>query len=337
MNKSLVSIIVPVFNAELYLEQCINSLINQSLENIEIILINDGSTDNSSEICKSYAEKDARIKYYEIPNGGVSNARNIGINYATSEWITFVDSDDWISLDYCKILADHIDNNVSLVIGRTFSFKDGKIIEDSFKGHNKHYFRTSNEKRILYESIVNDSPKVRKYPNLATCSAKLFRKKMIIDNSICYNTNLKYYEDAIFNIEAIFCSESVVIIPDVLYYYRLSNTSATQSYRTDSIEYYEKAFKEIFLLSKKDNLVFENDYYCFNIKNLHTIITNYFKLSTGLLKQHRFVKKICSREIFRKAIFKIDLKSIGFRRRVFLVIFVRFRLYWAVVYLYNRK
>ena len=96
MNNNLISIIVPVYNVSEYLPRCLDSLINQTYKNIEIILVNDGSTDNSLEICKKYAEKDLRIKVIDKENGGISSARNTGIAEASGEWIGFVDSDDYI-------------------------------------------------------------------------------------------------------------------------------------------------------------------------------------------------------------------------------------------------
>lgn len=94
--SELISVIIPVYNAENYLHQCIDSLLNQSYQNIELVLVDDESTDNSSSICKEYIEKDARVKYIRVPNGGVSYARNIGINHATGAFLAFLDCDDWM-------------------------------------------------------------------------------------------------------------------------------------------------------------------------------------------------------------------------------------------------
>ncbi len=94
-----ISIIVPVYNVENYLKKCLDSIVNQTFKDIEIILINDGSTDNSLNICKEYAKKDHRIRLINKPNGGLSSARNVGIDLSTGEYLGFVDSDDWIALN----------------------------------------------------------------------------------------------------------------------------------------------------------------------------------------------------------------------------------------------
>lgn len=94
-----ISIIVPIYNCEKYLEQCIGSLVKQTYSDIEIILVNDGSTDSSLSICKKYSETDDRIQVINKKNGGVSSARNVGIKVSTGEYVIFVDADDWLSLD----------------------------------------------------------------------------------------------------------------------------------------------------------------------------------------------------------------------------------------------
>lgn len=104
----LISIIVPVYKVEAFLEKCILSLINQSYTNLEIILVDDGSPDHCGDICDEWAKKDSRIKVIHKQNGGLSDARNAGIDIATGKYISFVDSDDWLSLDYYEILYDQI-------------------------------------------------------------------------------------------------------------------------------------------------------------------------------------------------------------------------------------
>ena len=335
MDSKTISVIVPVYNTELYLEECLESLIRQSLTDIEIILVNDGSTDKSATICQLYAKKDKRIKYIEIENAGVSNARNIGIKNATSEWITFVDSDDWVSQDYCKILASYINDKVGVIIGRTVSVENNIVFDDFFKGKDKQYFTTNEEKNILYTSIINDSPKIRKYPHLATCSAKLFRKRILDNNNIKYCDDLKYYEDALFNMEVISSSQSVTIVSDIVYYYRMHNSSSTRLYSKDIIDYYQKAYKKLIVFASNINLQIQNDFYCFNIKNLNTILVNYFRTIDNFKEQCIFVKMVCHQKIFYDAIKNVSIKTIWYRRRILLVILARFKCYKMIAYLYN--
>ena len=112
------SVVVPVYNVEKYLKQCLDSLVNQTLSNIEIILVNDGSTDNSEAICQSYAERDSRIKLFSKTNGGISDARNFGLQKVTSPIVGFVDSDDYVDIDMFQVLMElKLRSNAEIAVG----------------------------------------------------------------------------------------------------------------------------------------------------------------------------------------------------------------------------
>ena len=155
MLNNKVSIIVPVYNVELYLEECIDSVINQTYENLEIIIVEDGSTDNSGMICDAYENKDERITVIHKENGGLSSARNAGLDSATGEYIYFLDSDDYIEHNAIELLVNDINNNDSVV-----SILDGNIFYEkgietrhtnSYARHNK--YETCNGKKLL-ESLL---------------------------------------------------------------------------------------------------------------------------------------------------------------------------------------
>ena len=103
INQNLISVIIPVYNVENYLDRCITSVINQTYKNLEILLVNDGSTDTSGEICDNYAQQDERIKVIHKKNGGLSSARNAGLDISKGDFIGFLDSDDFIALEYYEI------------------------------------------------------------------------------------------------------------------------------------------------------------------------------------------------------------------------------------------
>lgn len=110
-SKDLISVIVPVYNVEKYLPKCLESIINQTYKNLEIILVDDGSTDNSAKICNEYAKNDNRIKVYYKANGGQGSARNYGMKIAKGEFVTFIDSDDYIAEDLCEYLLKFLKQN----------------------------------------------------------------------------------------------------------------------------------------------------------------------------------------------------------------------------------
>ncbi len=135
-----ISIIIPIYNSEKYIEQCINSILNQTFKNFELILINDGSTDNSRVICERYENKDKRIKLFNIGNRGVSSARNLGIENSRGKYIMFCDSDDYVKNTWCeelyKLIKDN--NNSYIVCGVEINNKRSKNLS-------KQYCKLSND------------------------------------------------------------------------------------------------------------------------------------------------------------------------------------------------
>ena len=131
MNSDLISIVVPIYNMEKYLDKCVNSIISQTYKNIEIILVDDGSTDLSYDICEKYKKLDNRIKVYHKTNGGLSDAKNFGIKHASGKYIGFVDSDDWIEPMMYEILYKNIkEKNADIAIcGRYIDYENGKSFD----------------------------------------------------------------------------------------------------------------------------------------------------------------------------------------------------------------
>ena len=129
MNK-LVSIIIPVYNVEKYLAECIESVLKQTYQNIEILLIDDGSPDNSGKICDEYEEKDSRVRVIHKENGGVSSARNVGLEQANGEYITFIDSDDFVSESYIEELYIALENGNSDLAFCKYNHYNGLEFQD---------------------------------------------------------------------------------------------------------------------------------------------------------------------------------------------------------------
>lgn len=215
--KDKVTIIVPVYNAEKYLEKCIKSLINQTYNNLEIILIDDGSLDRSWNICNKFAKKDTRIKAYHKENGGVSSARNWGLSNSSGKYILFVDSDDWLENNMIEILYREIEEQKVDVSICNFFCNDEKSQKINDKTNNKIISDDRKEKiKYLFEESLFGG----------YLWNKLIRKSIIGD--IVFDENVKICEDILFLYE-IFKKESVKIYYDslnILYHYRKSETSA---------------------------------------------------------------------------------------------------------------
>lgn len=209
-----ISIIVPVYNTEQYLPQCIDSILAQTFTDFELILVNDGSTDNSGKICDEYAEKDSRIVVVHKENEGANAARRDGVKVANGEWITFVDSDDTLTIDSLKILYTNITNNTDIIIGQY------KI----------------NKKKVKTLTAIE-------YRKLLICGkmahiwGKLYRRQILHDEIFHIPNKISIGEDMLMNIKLAFSiKQNVKIIPDVVYNYNYRENSAINT-RSNSVTY----------------------------------------------------------------------------------------------------
>ena len=205
-NEKLISVIIPVYGVEKYIKQCLDSVINQSYENLEIIVVNDGTTDKSAEIAKEFAQKDSRIKVYDYENGGLSVARNRGLEIARGEYISFVDGDDWLHPDFYKKLADALEANSADIVKCSIIETDTvteKIIRFQEPKIKKADFNLYFYKGILWIVVWN----------------ALYKREIVIDVRYPAGVN---FEDSYASGMYIFKARKVVELNDVLYYYRIN-------------------------------------------------------------------------------------------------------------------
>lgn len=212
-----VSIIVPIFNEEIYLERCLNSLVNQNYSNIEILLINDGSIDSSRKICESFMERDKRIILFNNKNMGVSYSRNFGMQNCTGDFVTFVDSDDYVSNDYISILIDYqVKDDYDIVISNAKDVIENIIIEKDVKGLPRVLNRDDTLNAFFTSKTF--SP---------VCWGRLYKKNIISD--IYFDENMSIAEDGKFFLEAIERSKKNIVIPEKNYFYFIRNGSLAHS------------------------------------------------------------------------------------------------------------
>ena len=216
-----ISVIVPVYNVEDYLHKCIDSILSQTYSNFELLLIDDGSTDNSAKICDQYAQKDFRVEVFHKVNGGVSAARNLGIENAIGEWICFVDSDDWIESEVLHDVRSKIEN---------------KIVDLVIWGYKLAYPKYSSEinvpcsgffsgKTEVYKLLIqSDMKKLLESP----CN-KLYCTSIIKDNSLHFDTNLSLMEDSKFNWSYFNYVQSIYAINEIYYNYRINHNRKSLS------------------------------------------------------------------------------------------------------------
>lgn len=200
MDK-VVSILIPIYNAEKYITRCINSVIEQNYNNLEIVLVDDGSKDKSLSICESFAKKDSRIKIIKQKNKGVSSARNKAIENATGEYVTFLDADDSIEKQYIQELIKYHEKN-SLTRCR---------------------YSSTREKSINQTEYID---LIAKGKVAGVCWGYLFEKELL--NELRFDENVSYMEDTIFIIQYILKIKKVIIVNDAIYNYNQNEESLTQ-------------------------------------------------------------------------------------------------------------
>lgn len=214
--SSLISIIVPIYNAESFLPECIESILKQTYKDFELLLINDGSHDNSAKICEQYGNYDSRIRYFEKSNEGVSAARNIGLKYASGQYVTFIDSDDIVKSDYLQSLIDN--NNSDLVVSGFISL------------HNNQIMREVKFPNLTIDLSKNSSI-LDKVLTFGTPWAKLFKLEILRKYNIQFNSKLSLHEDHLFYFEYIKHIHSITTTDKVQYIY--INRSNGQSLSRD--------------------------------------------------------------------------------------------------------
>lgn len=281
-----VSIIVPIYNVQDFLACCLDSLINQSLKDIEIICINDGSTDSSLEILQEYASKDNRIIIINQENMGQSVARNVGIETAKGEYIGFVDSDDWIDLDfYEKLYQAAKTNNSDIACAGMKRVKRGK-----------EKFIKKIEKEITTFDI-QDKLKIDNVPTQNYTVNKIYKTAVWKDLSLKFQVG-RYYEDIALTIKILHRMGSLVTVPDVYYYYRLNPTSTCSQISAKHSSDYQWALNELVQYAEKNEIVLDlskiiqrKDYYkAFNL----TVLKVYYYENRVCYKLFGFIP-ICER------------------------------------------
>lgn len=253
-----ISIIVPIYNVKQYLTCCLNSLINQTYQNIEILCVDDGSTDGSSDICDKYAEVDSRVRVVHKDNGGASSARKCGVDNSTGNYIMFVDGDDWIdsnTVELCVFYARKFSAECVL-----FSYAkeyESKSVNVSILERAGNY--TENEANFLYRRLFglvkNELREPENLDHFVPCCMKLYQRKLVEKGRYFDTKYVGSCEDGLFNIYALASCKNYYYINQSLYHYRKTNaTSLTTLYRKNFQILWKNLFYEFDQYIKQNNL-----------------------------------------------------------------------------------
>lgn len=315
----LVSIIVPVYNVEKYLQQCVDSLVSQTYKNIEILLIDDGSKDNSGQMCNQFSEQYTNVVSFHKKNSGLGLTRNFGLERINGDYVTFVDSDDYLRQDAIQKLVDGLDDgqNDTVIGGFTKITDDGKEL----------YIETYPEEVInnglvysrLFNRMLGSSPDRHDSIKPSVWNA-LYSVKIIQEHNLHFVSERELIsEDIVWDSDYYRYSKSVKVIPSSSYYYRYNPTSLTQTYKPDrfarSIKFYE------YMIGKMSKTEIAEDAWLRQTRNLFVAVRTCFSQGTNrpYSKIHRSVVEICSNLVLQDAITKYPIRRLGIRQRFFIL------------------
>lgn len=319
LNKKVITVIIPVYNVEKYLAQCLDSVINQTYPYLQIIVINDGSPDNCHLIIEEFKNKDSRIVVINQANGGLSSARNAGLRNATGEYIMFVDSDDWIDENMCEIMIHQACIHDADVVVASYirEYKDKSLPRLDY---NKSVFYSGSEFRVFYKRLLGLTEKQLKYPDridsLSIACSKLYNAS-ILRNQLFENTSEIGTEDLLFNLMVLRNAKSGLIIPNMPYHYRRDNQgSLTSTYKPLLFEQWSRLFDRIYNIVNDDNelLIAYNNRVCLSIIGLGL---NECVSKENYYEKLKRLSDILNSSRFKVAYNQLSLKYFPFHWKIF--------------------
>ena len=323
----IISIIIPIYNMEQFLERCLDSVVNQTYTSLEIILINDGSTDSSGDICDTYAKEDNRIKVIHQVNAGVSAARNAGLNVATGEYISFIDPDDYIEVNAYETLIPYLNNN-SIDILRFNANRKGEILNRlPFEGE---YAGKRFEQEVLLPMI--GSKKFGGMFILGVLWIHLFKREIIEKNHIRFNKELRRCEDRLFTITCMLHADKMFFTDDILYHYQVNDESLSNRY--DPIRWQQELLfmddlKKEYTQTRSRSFVTEADKRIKNdfvLRAVTSINNEYFtNNSNSFWQRYKNIKTIVNNKHTKLSIKEIQKEKLGLKGSLILCM-IKYRL-----------
>lgn len=287
--KETISIIIPIYNCDKYIKNCVNSLLNQTYSNIEIILIDDGSTDESSSTCKEMENLDSRVSFYHQDNKGVSSARNYGIKMSKGTFICFVDCDDWVDENYCMTLLKGFKDDIQLSVVGIEQRKNLDKVKYKLIENYEYQNRTE-----AYKSIFRD----RNFFGFPV--NKLYKKSIIQElGDKPFDENIHACEDTLFNCRYLEKCTKIAYNKTPLYFYYQRNDSATKIkvFNEKKLSVFKSLdeIEKIYLKYSKENLIYLYVFYLYNYYLVQILIyhtNSRYKLSRKKIKSiYRYVVK----------------------------------------------
>lgn len=321
MEQELISIIVPVYNVEPYLEKCVLSILNQTYRKLEVLLIDDGSSDSSGKICDDLSIKDKRIKVWHIKNSGPSNARNLGIANSNGTYLMFVDADDWLNLNTCEITLNKALLTKAEIV---FFYWQKEHLNNTFK---EKYFEQNSDfiekndvaflKRRCIGLIDNELNNPVKTDTFNTPWAKLYSTKFLKNSKVFFTERKKVgMEDVLFNIELFQYTNNIALVPQYFYHYRTDNPSSATKTDTENLTLkFINLFNAIKVSDSKHQLAYQNRIGVSAINIMLSITAPVYRIS--LAKRLENTRSFLNEEIFKNALNQLTVNFMPIHWKVF--------------------
>lgn len=301
LRAELISIIVPIYNTEKYLHQCLDSILNQTYTNFEVLLVNDGSTDSSGIICQEYVGRDSRFRYFEKDNGGVASARNLGLERSGGAYITFIDSDDWVEQNYLDVLYTALkenDTDVAISTYKRFA-QDGVFYLRSYSREDDEFLNIGTRSRDSFLEIL---PRLGELDHsFYSISSKLIKREII--GNLLFDEQISYAEDLNFFFHLYLGVESVVFVRDYTYVYRTHDASTSQNVNElqalQELEIFKKMFQQI------DRMGLPTFHYFKRMENVVTYRISDFPTSKAIREYESFVSEVRERVTYQQPLISL--------------------------------
>ena len=314
-----ISIVIPVYNVEKYITQCLESVQKQTFKDFEVIIIDDGSPDESYKIYQRYADNDCRFKIVKKQNAGVSEARNTGIEEATGDFVMFIDSDDWMEETACEVLYNEaLKNQADLIVADAYTVEGNvrkriRVFKDPFVTSDRKFIRDYQRSCLGY--AYNPMP-VDKYnvTGIGSPWNKLFRRSVIVEHCLRFDPYVKgIFDDNLFTMHFLSVAGRVSYVPEPVYDYRIVSQSLTQSYKANTLDISRRIFERIeeFISEQEDPDFFKKAYYMYVIRRFSAELNVYYfagKNPAPLRQRLSEMKRILRTEPYRAALQNVEGK-----------------------------
>lgn len=321
MNEALVSVVLPIYNVEMYLERCIESIVNQTYKNLEIILVDDGSPDHCPQICDEWGKKDSRIRVVHKVNAGLGMARNTGIEHATGKYICFFDSDDYVKTDTIEKtvgLAEKVNADV-VTFGYSNVDNNGLVKSEYVPSTVKEIFHGKEvQEEFLPDMLAERKESVNKRLHMSAW-ASLYSMKLIKESGWKFVSEREIIAEDVYSLLVLYKSvQCVAVLSEALYFYCDNGASLTHTYRKDRYKKIEKFYIETTQKAKQlgysEKVIdcVRMPYYSFTIAALKMIS----RANCSYREKRHYINEIMDSKIFRTLIKEMDYAEESFSRKV---------------------